>query len=359
LLEVLEALVAKPWMTARVTAAVLMRKVHAEQPTLLLDESDAAFSQDEQYAEALRGMLNAGFHRSGKASVCVGVGANLTFKDFSVFGPKAISGIGHLPSTVESRSIPITMKRKTKGETIHKWRRRDAWQRADPIRARLETVMAPQLDALRDGRPWMPDDLSDRAEDVMEPLFAIADLAGGEWPEPARAAAVALMGQAARIAQEADQHLPLELLQDVGAILTADDTDPDFIATKTLLDGLKALDDRPWATFGKTEKGLTAHGLSRLLKRFDIRPAGQVRIAGEPKAAYRRLAFMDALLRYTGSDSLHAYNANENGPELPKIASLQTGSVTKQKTAIHPDKHCLCTDVTNENPEYVHLTGLA
>ena len=108
LLEILEPLVAKPWMTSRVTAAVLMRKVEQDHPTLLLDESDAMFNgSDEQYSEALRGMLNAGFHRSGKCSVCVGQGAKLTFKDFSVFGPKVIAGIGRLPSTVESRSIPI------------------------------------------------------------------------------------------------------------------------------------------------------------------------------------------------------------------------------------------------------------
>jgi hypothetical protein len=43
LLEVLELVVANPWFTGKVTAAVLTRKVDAEQPTLLLDESDAAF----------------------------------------------------------------------------------------------------------------------------------------------------------------------------------------------------------------------------------------------------------------------------------------------------------------------------
>ena len=44
-----------PWMTGRVTVAALVRKVQAEQPTLLLDESDAAFKADKEYAEALRG----------------------------------------------------------------------------------------------------------------------------------------------------------------------------------------------------------------------------------------------------------------------------------------------------------------
>jgi hypothetical protein len=54
LLEVLEPLVAQPWKTSRVSAAVLMRKIDAQHPTLLLDESDAQFNGDEQYAEALR-----------------------------------------------------------------------------------------------------------------------------------------------------------------------------------------------------------------------------------------------------------------------------------------------------------------
>jgi hypothetical protein len=58
LLEVLELLVARPWLTGRVTAAVLARKVDGERPTLLLDESDAAFKGDKDYAEALRGLLN-------------------------------------------------------------------------------------------------------------------------------------------------------------------------------------------------------------------------------------------------------------------------------------------------------------
>jgi hypothetical protein len=41
LLEVLRLLVARPWLTGRVTAAVLVRKTSAEQPTLLLDESSS------------------------------------------------------------------------------------------------------------------------------------------------------------------------------------------------------------------------------------------------------------------------------------------------------------------------------
>src|SRR4051812_38769813 len=41
LLETLELLVANGWLTGRVTASSLVRKIHGERPTLLLDESDA------------------------------------------------------------------------------------------------------------------------------------------------------------------------------------------------------------------------------------------------------------------------------------------------------------------------------
>jgi len=58
LLEVFLTLVANPWFTGRVTAAVLTRKIDVERPTLLLDESDAAFNGEKEYAEALRGVLN-------------------------------------------------------------------------------------------------------------------------------------------------------------------------------------------------------------------------------------------------------------------------------------------------------------
>jgi len=38
-------------------------------PTLLLDESDAAFARDKEYSEALRAVLNSGHSRGGVASM--------------------------------------------------------------------------------------------------------------------------------------------------------------------------------------------------------------------------------------------------------------------------------------------------
>jgi hypothetical protein len=83
LLQLLSMLAAKAWYTGRVTAAVLIRKTDKDHATLLLDESDAAFSANREYAETLRGVLNSGYERDGTYSMCVQVKKDWLPKDFS------------------------------------------------------------------------------------------------------------------------------------------------------------------------------------------------------------------------------------------------------------------------------------
>lgn len=192
LLEVLETLVANPWHTGRVTAAVLCRKIDAESPTLLLDESDAAFKSGEEYGEALRGILNTGHRRGGKTTCCLKQGAELTYEDFSTLSPKAIAGIGRLPDTVADRSIPFSLKRKVRSDKVERFRLRKVRTEAERLRERLEAWGVQNIEKLRDAHPALPEELSDREQDGAEPLLAIADLAGGEWPEAARRALVSL-----------------------------------------------------------------------------------------------------------------------------------------------------------------------
>jgi Protein of unknown function (DUF3631) len=350
-LEVLDALVANPWLTGRVTAAVLMRKVDAEHPVLLLDESDAAFSGEKEYAEALRGMLNSGFHRSGKASACVGQGANLTYKDFATFGPKAIAGIGRLPSTVESRSIPIELRRRTKDEPVAKWRRREAWDMAGPLRARLAKALQPAVEHLRAARPELPDGLSDRAEDVLEALFAIADLAGGDWPQRARLAAVSLMGYAARIALEADQHLGLELLTDIKAIF-AGKKNPFSISTDDIIKALVELEDRPWSTFTKGDKPITPHRLRLMLKVFNVQKPEKMRDGDDTFRGYKFEAFSDAFSRYLPSEPAQVEQPNKYGSQLAKIEVEHGDAVPHSKSVVSSDKHWSVPLVPLETPDH-------
>ncbi len=337
LLEVLALLVRDPWFTGRTSAAVLVRKIDAEAPTMLLDESDAAFNGEKDYAEALRGILNLGYRRTGKASLCVGQGANITFRDFSVFSAKAIAGIGKLPDTVASRAIRIELKRRTKDEPVAKFRDRYAREAAKPIVSALETWSAGAIDVLRDARPTMPPGLRDRAEDTWEPLFAIADLAGGTWPDDARQAARELSGG---VVVESD--ISTELLKDCRDVFEGET----FVRTKTLVERLIALDDRPWAAFGRHEKPITATKLAALLKKFSIVPKS----TGDARGFYRD-RFDDAWTRYLPSNPSTRQNPNENGPESAfstRQEDVATDGLKSEKT---PTNTGLLDGLTGSPPD--------
>jgi hypothetical protein len=52
----------------------------------------------------------------------VGEGKKMKIVYFEVFGPKAFAGIGALPETIASRSIPIRLQRKSRDENVQRFR---------------------------------------------------------------------------------------------------------------------------------------------------------------------------------------------------------------------------------------------
>ena len=287
LLEVLEPLVPAPWLTGRVSAAVLTRKVDDETPTLLLDESDAAFTHRSEYAEALRSLLNSGYRRSGRSSLCVGQGAGLTYRDFATYCPKALAGIGALPDTVTDRSIQIALKRRAPHEPVARFRLRHAPRVGASLRAQLDAWRGRAVEGLRDAEPALPPALGDRAADVWEPLLAIADLAGGDWSRRARRAATALSG---RVSVD-DDTLAIRLLADVRQVFTED-----AIGSADLVYRLIRLEDRPWAD-GAAGRPITQARVARLLRPFGISPL-KLRFGARTANGYTRRMFADAWSRY-------------------------------------------------------------
>ena len=102
----------------------------------------------------------------------------------------------YVPATIRSRShhhpdaAPHCRTRMPNGGTaaIHE-------AEAEPLRWLLqcwaELVHSYALDYVGPDRPVLPKGIEDRDADVWEPLLAMAELAGGHWPERARVAAVA------------------------------------------------------------------------------------------------------------------------------------------------------------------------
>jgi hypothetical protein len=330
LLEVLELLVARPWLTGRVTAAVLARKVDAEGPTLLLDESDAAFKGEKEYAEALRGLLNTGHRRGGKSTVCVGQGAELSYKDFSTYCPKAIAGIGKLPDTVADRSLPIRLERRAPDEQAERFRRRDVDLEVEPLRVALEQFAAVEMIiALEIARPDLPSELDDRAQDAAEPLLAIADYAAGDWPARARRALVELHGGR----EIDDESAGVRLLADIQTVFV----ERDRIATADLLAELHALDEAPWGDwYGRP---LSARKLAQMLRPYGVHSRTVRLDDGTTPKGFLREQFEGAWSRYIPSTPLskrhNATTRSGSGIEAD-FETPQNGDVADCKSGANP-----------------------
>lgn len=289
LLEALELIVARPWRAVLPSEAVVYRKIAADGPTLLLDEVDAVFGpKTAAHHEGLRALLNAGNRRGVTVPRIVGEGKKMRVEEFPVFGAKVVAGIGNLPDTIADRSIPVRLVRRARGEDVERFRQREAEDLAAPIRDAL-AWHAETLE-LAGYRPTIPEALDDRQADGWEPLLAIADAAGGEWPERARLAALALAG-----AREwDDDSLGVQLLADVRGVFQERATDR--MSTADLLDALREIEESPWAE-GRDGRSLGPHGLARLLKPFDVRPKTE-RFGDRVVRGYLAAAFAEPWDRY-------------------------------------------------------------
>ena len=324
LLEVLALPVANPWITGGTTKAALVRKLHGDHPTLLLDESDAAFNGDKEYSEALRGVLNNGYTRGKPYTTCVGT--NNTVQDFDVFGPKAIAGIGKLPDTVVDRSIPIRLKRRSRSEQVERFRERLARQEAEEIQDEIAAAVGELVEELDEATPELPEELSDRAQDIWEPLLALADAARGEWPTRARDAAKAQAG-----VDVEEQTLGIQLLADIREVFG----EQEKMATEDVLAALNGLVESPWGGWSHGA-GVSPRDLANKLRPYAIR-SRSVRIGDKTPKGYQRSQFEDAWSRYLPEDG----TAGEAQAVLggAPAATPATTAPASQKPALFQAQH--------------------
>src|SRR5450830_2067176 len=197
LLEILELLVRAAVRAVSVSEAALFRLIAEAAPTMLIDEAETLLGpKAAEKNEAIRGLMNAGNRRGSFVYRCVVEGKNVATVRFEIFCPRAFAGIGDnsLPETIRDRSLPIRLVRRKLTEKIERFRYRDAKVEANEIRERIGDWAVVAVPALTGARPALPEDISDRAADGVEPLLGIADLAGGDWPEKSRMAVRHLLG---------------------------------------------------------------------------------------------------------------------------------------------------------------------
>lgn len=326
-LELLELLTARSWRVTGMTEAVLFRKIAQDRPTLLLDEIDAIFGSGTERTQPLRGILNAGNRPGVSVARCVGEKGD-QLRDFPVYCPKALAGIdsGNLPETIRDRSISIRMRRKTGSEPVERFRYRHAEERAEGITAGLAAWGSDATARLHEAEPDLPAELNDRAAEAWEPLLAIADEAGGDWPERARRAAVALSGPDG---SDADS---------IGALLLGAIRDAfgerRAMFTKDILAAVNAREDLPFGGW-RNGDGLDARTLGKLLRQYDVSaPDGEpvprtIRIGGETLRGYERDWFRDAwerwLPQHPGASATDSPHEQANVADVALVADSPGG----------------------------------
>jgi len=180
-------------------------------------------------------------------------------------------------------------------------------RRAKQLREELERL---QIRAAKWGRryaetlancePVCPPSFDDRQADISEPLIAICDVLGGEWPERIRKALLPVFASPAA----EDTSKRVVLLGHIRKVFLDKYDAPDYdylnpdqrkLRTGDLLERLCEIEDAPWSEWSGGKK-LTGYGLSKLLKPFEIR-SKSIR-DGDVVRGYTSAQFLDAFGLY-------------------------------------------------------------
>jgi hypothetical protein len=287
-LEALGMVCASAVRSSSVTPSVIFTRIESASggeghalPTFLLDEVDKSFDRD------LVAILNDGYKAGASVLRTDFPDGNRKSKEFPTFAPVAVAGLSEhrMPDDFMSRTIRIGMTRKPKGASVARLDERKHRPEGAKLAGALSSVLAGHASFLHMHEPVMPEGLGDRAYDIWEPLVAIADAAGGAWPERARAACEHF---ASGPRSRAQMTLPELLMRDTrtlyeefSAATFASDVvavfegekppivDAVHISSRWLVRALVERDEWP---YGNLNKPLNVHRLAGWLQPFGIEP---------------------------------------------------------------------------------------
>lgn len=197
------------WITGNASVASL-RKRNLSKRTLCLDEADTFMTGPE-----FTNFLNISWMReTAFQERCVETKKGWEPEEFSVWCPIIFARVGNIEEpTTRSRCILIKM-RKAKRDEIERF------DRLPKIRVRklgqelgkiLQSTRLRQRIRKVARTVAIPDELDWRTADNWRLLIAIADVAGGHWPETVRKAAIVLSG----VREPSPYELIVELMHDL------------------------------------------------------------------------------------------------------------------------------------------------
>jgi hypothetical protein len=228
------------------TAPGLVYTLSAERATVLIDEGDVMFGQGARKA-AVRAIINGGYTRHG--TYLNGKGAKAT--RVPVFGPLALAGLdtlekgtGDTLNALLSRGIKVRMQRAAVTDQPAKMTRStdcEAAQAKEWLARWASQVRAEVADA----QPESVDGIAGRAEQIWEPVLAVADAAGGSWPERARAACLELA--MAMPAGEEDQAEEFAAFAGSFGMFADEEDEPDVLPDEERPTGIGEEEETLWS----------------------------------------------------------------------------------------------------------------
>lgn len=312
-LEVLDTLAHRPLLALDLSMAAFFRIVEDRRPSILLDEVDAIFTgkAKSESTEDLRRVLNNGYRVGAVVQRVGGPNRDQVF-EFRVFAPVAMAGLGNLPDTLMSRSIVLHMKRRGPGERVEPWRDRLQRPEGEALQARL----AEWADSAGElAYPTLPEGVEDRDAEAWEPLVMVADAAGGEWPERARAACSTFVKAKPQNAVS----LGVRLLADLREIWPENQS---AMFTTDILWRLADLEESPWGDlYGE---GLKPRKLAQMLSDYGA-SSKKVRVGDETRQGYQREDLWDAWARYLPTRHLEKWNI-QNTRNIPGQSGGESGT---------------------------------
>ena len=244
------------------------------------------------------------------------------------------------------------MRRRTAQERVKRLRERDLRKVCEPIRRRCARWAADHTRTLEAADPSLPEELTDRQQDNWAPLVAIADEVGGVWPKDARQASLVLSG----VRPDQDDQIGVELLADIKTVFDGQH-DENALSSAKIVNELTAMEERPWAAYGRQEKPLTPQKLAKLLRPFGIVPSGDIRFPGGVKKGYRRASFEDAWTRYLDDEPRHRNKPNDDGLQLSFSERNTAEAVAVAKQEVQPIDTATCCDVAVGDASQGHVAG--
>src|SRR5262249_36778241 len=150
-----------------------------------------------------------------------------------------LCGIGALPGTLRDRSIVLRLERAKQGELSMRFDPRHTDSEQELCR-KLPRWCADNRERIASCDPRLPDGVFNRQADNWRPLFAMAEVAGGDWP---RRCADAFEKSPSQNDSQTGS-IRVDLLGDIKVLLGERKIDRLF--SRELVNALVAMSDRPW-----------------------------------------------------------------------------------------------------------------